>query len=69
MVQITDFGLSKKIESDSVDVELTSQGSGTYWYLPPETFDSASQGNAPVISSKVSTHFRFFLQFLILFFV
>ncbi|KAI8467739.1 MAG: kinase-like domain-containing protein [Monoraphidium minutum] len=32
-VKITDFGLSK------VGMELTSQGAGTYWYLPPECFE------------------------------
>lgn len=35
-VKITDFGLSKIIDADSM--ELTSQGAGTYWYLPPECF-------------------------------
>ena len=42
-VKITDFGLSKVMESrenigsnnDFTSVELTSQGAGTYWYLPP----------------------------------
>jgi tousled-like kinase len=39
--KITDFGLSKIIENNSnssAEIELTSQGAGTYWYLPPETF-------------------------------
>jgi tousled-like kinase len=39
--KITDFGLSKILESaDAADtsLELTSQGAGTYWYLPPECF-------------------------------
>jgi tousled-like kinase len=38
--KITDFGLSKIIDaSDPTDsMELTSQGAGTYWYLPPECF-------------------------------
>jgi tousled-like kinase len=41
--KITDFGLSKILESSSADaadasLELTSQGAGTYWYLPPECF-------------------------------
>jgi len=38
--KITDFGLSKIVESeDSGDsMELTSQGAGTYYYLPPECF-------------------------------
>lgn len=41
-IKITDFGLSKIMESDNADndggIELTSQFAGTYWYLPPETF-------------------------------
>ncbi len=38
--KITDFGLSKIIDSPdpSHSMELTSQGAGTYWYLPPECF-------------------------------
>ena len=38
--KITDFGLSKIMDSpDPADsMELTSQGAGTYWYLPPECF-------------------------------
>jgi tousled-like kinase len=38
--KITDFGLSKILDSqDPADsMELTSQGAGTYWYLPPECF-------------------------------
>jgi tousled-like kinase len=37
--KITDFGLSKIVESaDTTSMELTSQGAGTYWYLPPECF-------------------------------
>ena len=33
--KITDFGLSKVVEQESPDgMELTSQGAGTYWYLP-----------------------------------
>jgi tousled-like kinase len=31
-VKVTDFGLSKVLEEDSHEVELTSQGAGTYWY-------------------------------------
>lgn len=30
-------------------VDLTCQGVGTYWYLPPETFDE----NLPKINPKV----------------
>ena len=49
-VKITDFGLSKIVEEDAIgtSIELTSQGSGTYWYLPPE----CSVPNS-VISPKV----------------
>jgi tousled-like kinase len=36
----TDFGLSKIIDdsNEGTSLELTSQGAGTYWYLPPECF-------------------------------
>ena len=35
--KITDFGLSKIVEHEGPDgmVELTSQGAGTYWLVPP----------------------------------
>lgn len=46
--KITDFGLSKIVDvsddptggggGDTDSMELTSQGAGTYWYLPPECF-------------------------------
>ena len=54
-VKITDFGLSKVFEdggdAGNSSMELTSQGAGTYWYLPPECF---VVGDAPPqISSKV----------------
>lgn len=54
-VKITDFGLSKVFEDGgdggNSSMELTSQGAGTYWYLPPECF---VVGEAPPqISSKV----------------
>ncbi|KAL7078410.1 hypothetical protein ACQ4LE_001983 [Meloidogyne hapla] len=55
-IKITDFGLSKTIEnSDDGDesIELTSQGAGTYWYLPPETFTPFGDGGPPKISNKV----------------
>jgi len=29
---------------------LTSQGTGTYWYLPPECFMSGENGKPPKIS-------------------
>uniref|UniRef100_A0A7N6F6C1 Protein kinase domain-containing protein n=1 Tax=Anabas testudineus TaxID=64144 RepID=A0A7N6F6C1_ANATE len=40
-IKITDFGLSKIMDDDNYGVDgmdLTSQGAGTYWYLPPECF-------------------------------
>eukprot|EP01090_Pellita_catalonica_P004936 TRINITY_DN1474_c0_g1_i4.p1 TRINITY_DN1474_c0_g1~~TRINITY_DN1474_c0_g1_i4.p1 ORF type:complete len:678 (+),score=129.02 TRINITY_DN1474_c0_g1_i4:147-2180(+) len=49
-VKITDFGLSKVMDEDVTAMELTSQGAGTYWYLPPECFETK---NKPKISSKV----------------
>lgn len=50
-VKITDFGLSKIIDTDDDTMELTSQGAGTYWYLPPECFVVSKE--PPKISSKV----------------
>lgn len=55
-VKITDFGLSKimhseQVQNESHGVELTSQGAGTYWYLPPECFSRGRE--PPKISSKV----------------
>ena len=46
-------GLSKQVQAEELSsgIELTSQGAGTYWYLPPECFQ---RGSTPVrISSKV----------------
>lgn len=53
IVKITDFGLSKQQKEldESGNMELTSQGAGTYWYLPPECFFTG--GRPPKISSKV----------------
>lgn len=52
-VKITDFGLSKVMPEDSMEscMDLTSQGAGTYWYLPPECFVVGK--TPPKISSKV----------------
>ena len=36
-----------------LDMELTSQGAGTYWYLPPECFATATLENPVRISGKV----------------
>ena len=41
-IKITDFGLAKVMEENKSNIELTSQGTGTYWYLPPECFDTES---------------------------
>jgi tousled-like kinase len=54
--KITDFGLSKIIDdtTDDESLELTSQGAGTYWYLPPECFAKGDEnGKGPRVSSKV----------------
>ena len=50
-VKVTDFGLSKVMDSSDDSMDLTSQGSGTYWYLPPECFVVGKE--PPKISSKV----------------
>ncbi|XP_051113426.1 serine/threonine-protein kinase TOUSLED-like isoform X2 [Andrographis paniculata] len=52
IAKVTDFGLSKIVEDDvgSQGMELTSQGAGTYWYLPPECFEL---NKIPLISNKV----------------
>jgi tousled-like kinase len=53
-IKIADFGLSKLIEDSSSDnMELTSPGYGSYWYLPPECFAVGEGHSTPVISSKV----------------
>lgn len=54
-VKVTDFGLSKILDEgahgpDASSMELTSQGAGTYWYLPPECF---AMGGPVRISNKV----------------
>lgn len=50
--KITDFGLSKIVDAHdpAESMELTSQGAGTYWYLPPECFITTEQVR---ISNKV----------------
>ena len=52
-LKLTDFGLSKRFVQSEGDVgmELTSQGAGTYWYLPPECFRVGT--SPPMISSRV----------------
>lgn len=49
VVKILDFGLSKIMHGEETRMDLTSQGVGTYWYLPPETFEDFN----PQISAKV----------------
>jgi len=51
LVKISDFGLCKIMDSDATVLELTSQGVGTYWYLPPECFLIGD--TPPKISPKV----------------
>ncbi|GAX76382.1 hypothetical protein CEUSTIGMA_g3828.t1 [Chlamydomonas eustigma] len=54
LAKVTDFGLSKVVdEGQTLGMELTSQGAGTYWYLPPECFEMSAAGQAPRISNKV----------------
>ncbi|KAJ3158193.1 hypothetical protein HDU86_003151 [Geranomyces michiganensis] len=68
-VKVTDFGLSKIVEQSepssfrsapaaraaAKDIELTSIGAGTYFYLPPEVFLPQPRNNTEplTISSKV----------------
>lgn len=49
-VQITDFGLSKVMSDESTTdgMELTSQGAGTMWYLPPECFETGQHARISV---------------------
>ena len=50
-VKIADFGLAKVLDDHKDQIELTSQGVGTYWYVPPECFETDK--NKPIIDSKV----------------
>ena len=50
-IKISDFGLCKIMEEENTKMELTSQGVGTYWYLPPECFELGDR--PPKISQKV----------------
>lgn len=49
VVKMLDFGLSKIMKGDETRIDLTSQGTGTYYYLPPETFEECN----PKVSPKV----------------
>ncbi|KAK1355666.1 hypothetical protein POM88_048922 [Heracleum sosnowskyi] len=66
VAKVTDFGLSKIVEDDagSQGIELTSQGAGTYWYLPPECFE---RDKTPFISSKVDVWSAGILMYQMLF--
>ncbi|XP_027940923.1 serine/threonine-protein kinase TOUSLED isoform X2 [Vigna unguiculata] len=66
VAKVTDFGLSKIVEDDvgSQGMELTSQGAGTYWYLPPECFELSK---TPLISSKVDVWSAGILYYQMLF--
>jgi tousled-like kinase len=54
-VKIADFGLSKIVDHAVTNghdtIELTSQGAGTYYYLPPECFGAGAA--AMKVSNKV----------------
>ena len=50
--KISDFGLCKVMNTDDTKLELTSQGVGTYYYLPPECF-IRDRENPILISTKV----------------
>ena len=50
--RMQDFGLSKIVDDGATQgMELTSQGAGTYWYLPPECFETGQR--PPLITNKV----------------
>jgi tousled-like kinase len=51
-VKVADFGLCKQMEDGMKEIDLTSYGVGTYWYLPPETFNYETDQNI-LISTKV----------------
>jgi len=59
-VKIADFGLSKTVDHSVTNghdtIELTSQGAGTYYYLPPECFTGmlvSSANGGLKVSNKV----------------
>lgn len=57
-VKITDFGLSKIIDetNEGTSLELTSQGAGTYWYLPPECFAKGGGGSDSSSNVNITTN-------------
>jgi tousled-like kinase len=57
VVKVADFGLSKVVECDVTALELTSQGTGTYYYVAPETLHFAAnhRDKAVLITRSVDT--------------
>jgi tousled-like kinase len=57
VIKIADFGLSKVVECDITALELTSQGTGTYYYAAPETlhFAASHRDKAVLITRSVDT--------------
>jgi tousled-like kinase len=56
--KITDFGLSKIVDAPdpAESMELTSQGAGTYWYLPPECFVTNETARIRYVSLDLIVH-------------
>lgn len=52
-VKVADFGLCKLLDPGTNNIDLTSYGVGTYWYLPPETFLAETPNSPPQITPKV----------------
>ena len=48
LLKVLDFGICKTFDSEHSKMALTSQGMGTFLYLPPETFM-----NNPLLTNKV----------------
>lgn len=49
-VKISDFGLAKILENNTDLIQVTSQGVGTYWYLPLECLEGKKK---VYISTKI----------------
>jgi len=58
-VKIADFGLSKTVDHSVTNghdtIELTSQGAGTYYYLPPECFNGIGQLGSTTVSNATGS--------------
>jgi hypothetical protein len=50
---VSRLGVQVVGDGQTQGMELTSQGAGTYWYLPPECFNSGGGGAPPLITNKV----------------